>query len=82
MYELIAMAGDDLGGREELLETYDKGLAAYRNRDFELALQYFRAANELDPEDGPSALYLERCRDYIESPPPADWDFVERRQIK
>ena len=82
VYELIAMTGDDLDEKAELIEVYNKGLAAYRNRDFELALQYFKAAAEQYPEDGPSALYLERCREYIESPPPADWDFVERRQIK
>ena len=82
VYELIALAGDELGDREELLDLYDKGLAAYRRRDFELALQYFNAASEIDPTDGPSRMYVERSREYIASPPPVDWDFVERRQVK
>ena len=82
VYELLALQGEDLGEKKDVLEQYNKGLAAFRNRDFELALQYFKAALELDETDGPSALYIERCEDYAVNPPPADWDFVERRQVK
>jgi adenylate cyclase len=82
VYELLGLAGEDLGEKNEMIENYNRGLHAYRNRDFELALQYFMAALELDPRDGPSQLYVERCREYITDPPSADWDFVERRQVK
>ncbi|HEX6588492.1 MAG TPA: adenylate/guanylate cyclase domain-containing protein [Longimicrobiales bacterium] len=82
VFELVGLADEDLGERAELLRLYEDGLAAYRRRDFELALQYFNAAVEVDPTDGPSRMYVERSRDYIASPPPVDWDFVERRQVK
>lgn len=82
VYELVALAGEDLGPKAELIRHFEHGLAAYRGRDFELAVQYFQAAAEVDPMDGPSLLYLERCRTYIVSPPPAEWDGVERRQVK
>jgi adenylate cyclase len=83
VFEVLAMAGSDLGpSKREALEQYEKGLQLFRQRDFELALQYFRAALESDPTDGPAALYMERCEEYTVSPPPADWDFVERRQVK
>jgi adenylate cyclase len=83
VYELIGLAGDPLDeDKAELLGHYDAGLAAFRRRDFELAGEYFGAALALDPEDGPSRLYQQRSAAYMESPPPADWDFVERRQIK
>jgi adenylate cyclase len=82
VYELLALAGDDIGDQRDVLEQYERGLAAFRHRDFELALQYFRAALELNPDDGPSAVYAERCEEYMVNPPPADWDFVERRQVK
>jgi adenylate cyclase len=82
VFELLGMKGDDLGDKGEVLEQYQRGLAAYHNRDFELGLQYFKAALELDEHDGPSALYVERCAEYMVDPPPADWDFVERRQVK
>jgi adenylate cyclase len=82
VYELLALGGEDIGGKRDVAEQYNRGLEIFRNRDFELALQYFRAALELDEHDGPSALYCERCEEYMLNPPPADWDFVERRQVK
>ena len=82
VYELLALRGEDVGNMTEVLEQYSKGLVAFRDRDFELALQYFRAALDLDPNDGPSLMYVERCEEYMINPPPADWDFVERRQVK
>jgi adenylate cyclase len=82
VFELLALAGDDIGDMQELLEHYNHGLDAFRRRDFELAIQYFKAALDVNQDDGPSALYVERCEDYITNPPPADWDFVERRQVK
>ena len=83
VYELLGMHEDVLPAhRREAIEQYEKGLDAFRRRDFELALQYFRAAVESDPDDGPSALYVDRCDNYLVNPPPADWDFVERRQVK
>ncbi|MEO5509818.1 MAG: adenylate/guanylate cyclase domain-containing protein [Longimicrobiales bacterium] len=82
VYELVALAGEDLGELAELLDLYDKGLAAHRNRDFEMAVQYWKAALEVAPKDGPSLLYLERSEEYMRHPPPADWDFVERRSVK
>jgi class 3 adenylate cyclase/CHASE2 domain-containing sensor protein len=82
VYELVALAGEELGDRAELIQQFEKGLAAYRGRDFELAQQYFQAVTEIDPVDGPAHLYLDRCRDFIADPPPAEWDGVERRQVK
>jgi adenylate cyclase len=80
--ELIALAGEALGERAELLDLYARGLAAHRALDFELAMQYWDAALALDPHDGPSLLYRGRSEEYVRNPPPADWDFVERRHAK
>ncbi|HOJ50101.1 MAG TPA: tetratricopeptide repeat protein [Spirochaetota bacterium] len=60
----------------KLLEYYEKGLRLYREKKFEEALKEFEKCIEIQPEDGPSQLYLERCKQYIQSPPPADWDGV------
>ncbi|MFQ5536467.1 MAG: CHASE2 domain-containing protein [Gemmatimonadota bacterium] len=83
VYEVMEMAGVALPPeKEEALAFYEKGLEAYRNRDWALALQYFRAACEADPTDGPSAVYRRRAEEYVAEPPPADWDFVVRRTVK
>lgn len=83
VYELVGLSTDPIAAeRVEVLQHYESGLAAYRSSDFEMARQYFGAALELAPADGPSKLYMKRSEEYITNPPPADWDFVERRQVK
>ncbi|MEN2998395.1 MAG: tetratricopeptide repeat protein, partial [Brevinematia bacterium] len=57
-----------------LLSYYKKGLSFYRNRDFTTAIQYFSECLRINPEDGPSKVYLERCKEYLQNPPPPDWD--------
>lgn len=59
-----------------MLDHYNAGLELYKQRNFQKAMEEFRKAVEIIPEDGPSKLYLERCEHFIETPPPADWDGV------
>ena len=61
---------------KQVLESYNKGLESYKSRSFEDAKNFFAKALEADPGDGPSKVYFTRCEDYIENPPPADWDGV------
>jgi adenylate cyclase len=70
-----------LGFREtpelrDMLEAYAEGLAAYRARQWQAAMKGFEAALKIQPGDGPSAMYLERCRLYADAPPASDWDGV------
>ena len=60
----------------KMLDAYNKGLELYRNRDFQGGMQYFEKALEFKPNDGPSQMYIQRCKDYIQSPPPSNWDGV------
>lgn len=61
---------------KKLIETYHKGLNLYRERNFKEAIKYFEMALKLRPDDGPSKLYIERCKMLMENPPPPDWDGV------
>eukprot|EP01041_Mallomonas_annulata_P027398 gene27398-48977_t len=61
-------------GLAALLDLHAAGLAAYRARDWAEASRAFEAARELYPDDGPTKIYLERCRVLANSPPPSDWD--------
>lgn len=60
----------------ELLQQYNKALLLYKQRKWEEALKEFQKALAIEPEDGPSHLYIERCKEYIKNPPPEDWDGV------
>jgi adenylate cyclase len=62
-------------GEGEFLEAHAAGLAAYRSGRFEEARDYLETAQRCVPEDGASALLLERIA-VLEREPPADWDGV------
>jgi len=61
---------------EAMLEFYNKGLNAYKQRKWDEAVTAFREALKIVPEDTPSAIYLERSLAFKETPPPDDWDGV------
>jgi adenylate cyclase len=83
VFEILEMGTEELSAeKREALSQYRSGLAAFQRRDWELAAKYFRAALEADPDDGPSRVYLDRSHDFIANPPPAEWDFVVRRNVK
>nr|WP_210416271.1 tetratricopeptide repeat protein [Leptospira idonii] len=66
----------------QVLALYNQGLALYKDRKFTEAKECFQKAVSLDPSDGPSKLYIERCDDYISEPPPEDWDGVYNMKTK
>jgi class 3 adenylate cyclase/CHASE2 domain-containing sensor protein len=58
------------------LEAFRTGLELYRKKSFTKAKVSFKKALELMPGDGPSAVYIERCTDYLKNPPQVKWDGV------
>jgi tetratricopeptide (TPR) repeat protein len=61
---------------KEMLNSYEEGLAFYKQRKFSEAKKCFEKAISFVPNDGPSKLYINRCEEYMENPPPDDWDGV------
>ena len=62
--------------KKKVLELFAEGRKFYKLLQFEQAKQRFVDALRIDPEDGPSKVYFARCKHYIDSPPPDDWDGV------
>jgi adenylate cyclase len=60
----------------DMLEAYEKGLSSYRDKNFKSAKKHFSEALEINPNDGPSELYLNRCEVFCENPPDKNWDGV------
>lgn len=60
---------------EKFRNDFAKALSLYRQRDFESALSLFGALNN-DKHDKVSALYIERCHEFIASMPDENWDGV------
>ena len=75
LQELMARRADDGDGRLRRLEdAFARALAAYRARDWAEAIERLESTAAEYPDDGPLRLYLERCRNLMTAPPPADWD--------
>ncbi len=58
------------------VRRFEKGLAYYRNGRWQEALDWFNKTVTLRKEDGPSKVFVERCRTYEKNPPPGNWDGV------
>jgi len=82
IYELMGEAGALDAPWIELRHTFAQGLDAYRRRDWNGAEKQFVACRGLVPEDGPSAVYLNRVAGFRDAPPPVDWDGVFRLDAK
>jgi adenylate cyclase len=60
----------------DVLHLYNDGLEQFGARDWTRALDCFAGVLALNPLDGPSKVYINRCRYYVANPPPDDWDGV------
>ncbi|HEV2568953.1 adenylate/guanylate cyclase domain-containing protein [Sphingomonas sp.] len=77
VHESLDHAHERLNGAlDELLGAYSEGLKAYRERRWKEAERSFAAACRVVAGDGPSAMYIERCRQFAKAPPPPEWDGV------
>jgi len=77
VYELLGLSEADVSEKKKkAVEIYLKGLELYRSKQWDQAEAVFRQALEVDPEDGPSKSYIDRCEDFKVLPPPENWDGV------
>ncbi|MBI3398108.1 MAG: adenylate/guanylate cyclase domain-containing protein, partial [Deltaproteobacteria bacterium] len=75
IYELIDFLPADTA-KTELASSFLDALNSYKNRSFEEARVKFSAILNKFHEDGPAKLYVQRCTDYLTSPPSPDWNGV------
>lgn len=61
---------------DDVLHHFQSGLKRYRNGEWKEAAAVFARALQLNPGDGVSRLYRDRCLYFTDKPPPVDWDGV------
>lgn len=66
--------------KQRLLLDYQQGMRCYYQRHWQAAIENFESCLQVFPGDVPSYLYLTRCREYLNDPPPEDWDFSWKLQ--
>jgi adenylate cyclase len=74
LFELLGEKKDVAPWRE-FVGRFETGLAKYRAGLWDEAIAAFESVLEVRPEDPPTRLYLERCRELKANPPDA-WDGV------
>jgi class 3 adenylate cyclase len=74
IHEILELKSDATDALFEQVYLFHKALDIYENRNWKDAENAFEQVLKLYPNDGPSKLFAERCRQYQEYPPAADWD--------
>jgi adenylate cyclase len=81
IFEILA-PGSERAQWQPLVEQFAAGIAAYRERRWEEGIALFGAILAARPDDGPAQLYLQRCREMVDTPPGPDWDAVTTMDVK
>jgi adenylate cyclase len=81
IYELLDVA-EHGAGPPNWVALYDSGLAAFRSRDFAAAIVFFQQVLETKASDQPARMMLERSRQFLTSPPAADWEATNAMKAK
>ncbi len=81
IYELLGITGEDTDP-SSWVNSYEVGLAAYRRREFSAAIAQFEKVLHAKPSDGPAKTMIERCRQFLKSPPAENWAGVTVAESK
>jgi len=71
VFEPLGLPGEVDEATLALKIAYEEALAVYRMREFEKAANLFKV---LAADDPVSVVLEQRCREYLETPPPEGWD--------
>ncbi len=82
IFELIAEKGVLHRDVISLYEMFHEGLEYYRQKEWKRAEGLFQRVLERKPDDGPSRMYVDRCRTLIETGVPDEWDGIYKSDAK
>lgn len=76
VYELLDFKGQLKEEKKQIIDYYHEGLSLFRKKQWKKAQTQFKNALKLDPGDGPSLVFAQRCKEYQKKAPGANWDGV------
>jgi adenylate cyclase len=78
IYEVMGLRSEPISQeKQEIIELYHKGREYYLNRKFTRAMSEFGTIlEEFNKDDKAATLHLKRCQQFLQEPPPDDWDGV------
>ena len=77
VYEVLDKKNELDPEKAKVIAAYREALKFYKERQWDTAMEGFLEALNMDKNEGPSKIYIDRCERYKEEPPPPDWDGVE-----
>jgi len=75
IYQLLGPASEQ-ERYQDLLTDFSQALTVYKQGNWDAAHQMFEAIAEKHPSDGPTQLFLERCRHFRREAPEGVWEGV------
>jgi len=82
IYELIGRSGYVPNDRQQIAEQFSEAYDLYCRREWTEARKIFDILHSSFPEDLPSAMYAERCGEYIRQDPGPQWTGVTKLEFK
>lgn len=82
IYELVCEKEETSLEIHKFILTFNEGVYQYRNRNFSDALKLFQETLRIKSSDLASRVYIERCENYIQNPPPENWNGVYESKSK
>jgi adenylate cyclase len=76
VYELIGTEEQISPKKRQVLDLYSKALELYRHKRFADSLKTLKDAYDIDRNDGPVKVLAAKCNQFMQHPPPAEWDGV------
>lgn len=56
------------------IDLYERAFRHYESGKLKAALELLRKVQAMRPDDGPTAVMIERCQELVDKPLPPDWD--------
>lgn len=78
----LIYSADELKSLEKMIEYFESGLNFYKEKNFLRAIEEFEKVFLLEPDDKPTKVFIDRCFEFLNSPPPDDWYGVFESKIK
>jgi adenylate cyclase len=82
IYELIGERGDISPRQKQSLVLFSRAIDSYIARDFARALELLEELLQREPADAVTALYVDRCRQFLVIPPEPGWRGEVRYALK
>ncbi len=82
IFEIVCTREEAADAMVAGMDTFQAALEMYRSQRWTDAIALFEKAAIMVPNDPPSVMYVARCREFMQTPPGADWDGVYTMKAK